>query len=223
MATRNQLAAWMDAVIRALRMDFAKRHGAHHCCNVINCTNHVFSYNMCQCHYSLTNKSITVSTTTNFITKSGTVTNNLFTVSTESSTVMEIDTVIQQVMEFVGIENWEQVHTFAAVCKFWRHSSLPHLSNIGKVPMDGGAEFRLNVGAFLRFLQLEHFRKVQCIFILCRKTKGLFVNDIKQVCPSVQTNVQSKWLMINGPMEEIEEGEGWHPWYRVYSHDMPFT
>jgi hypothetical protein len=48
------------------------RHGAHHCCNVINCTNHVFRYNMCRFHYSLTNESstvmnesITVSTTTN--------------------------------------------------------------------------------------------------------------------------------------------------------------
>jgi hypothetical protein len=28
---------------------------------------------------------------------------------------MEIDIVIQQVMEFVGMGNWEQVHTFAAV------------------------------------------------------------------------------------------------------------
>ena len=24
-------------------------------------------------------------------------------------------------------------------------------------------------------------------------------------------------------MEEIQEGEGWHPCYRVYRHDMPFT
>jgi hypothetical protein len=55
-------------------------------------------------------------------------------------------------MEFVGMENWEQVHTFAAVCKFWRHSYLPHLSNIGKVSIDGGAGRRLNVGAFLRYL-----------------------------------------------------------------------
>jgi hypothetical protein len=31
---------------------------------------------------------------------------------------MEIDIVIQQVMEFVVMGNWEQVHTFAAVCKF---------------------------------------------------------------------------------------------------------
>jgi hypothetical protein len=185
---------------------------------------------MCRFHYSLTNKSstvtnksITVSTTTDFITKSGTVTTNLFTVTTKSSTVMEIDIVTQQVMEFVGMGNWEQVHTFAAVCKFWKHSSLPHLSNIGKVPIDGGAGLRLNVGAFLWFLQSEHFRNVQCIFIPCGKTKGFFVNDIKPPCPSVQTIVHSKWLMINGSMEEIQEEEGWHPCYRVYMHDMPFT
>jgi hypothetical protein len=92
---------------------------------------------------------------------------------------MEIDIVIQKVMKFVGMGNWEQVHTFPAVCKFWRHSSIPHLSNIGKVPMDGGAEQRLNVGTFWHFLQLEHFRNVQCIFIQCGKPKGLFMNDIK--------------------------------------------
>ncbi len=67
--------------------------------------------------------------------------------------------------------------------------------------MDGGAEHRLNVGAFMRFLQLEHFRNVQRILIPCGKTKELFVNDIKQACPSVQTIVHSKWLMnkwVNG-------------------------
>jgi hypothetical protein len=63
----------------------------------------------------VTNKSITVLTTTNFITKSGTVTTNLFTPTNKSSTVMEIDIVIQEVMEYVGMRNWEQVHTFAAV------------------------------------------------------------------------------------------------------------
>ncbi len=146
-----------------------KRHGACHCCTVINCTKSVFSQNMCRFHYSFTNKSSTVTNKSitvsiiNFITVSSTVTTNLFTVTTESSTVMEIDIIMQQVMEFVGMGNREQVHTFAAVCKFWRHSSLPHLSNIGKVPMDGGVERRLNVSAFLHFLQLEHFRNMQCI------------------------------------------------------------
>ncbi len=104
-----------------------KRHGAHHSCNVINCTNHVFSQNMCHFHYSQTNKtstvtneSITVLATTNFITKSGTVTTSSFTAMNKSSTVMEIDIIIQQVMDFFGMGHWEQVHTFAAVCKFLR-------------------------------------------------------------------------------------------------------
>jgi hypothetical protein len=89
--------------------------------------------------------------------------------------------------------------------------------------MNGAAECRLNVDASLRYLQSEHFRNVQCIFILCRKTKGLYVNDIKQACPSVQTIVHRKWPMVNGTMEEIQEGEGRHQCYKVYWHDMPFT
>jgi hypothetical protein len=62
------------------------------------------------------------------------------------------------------------------------------------------------------------------VFSSCtEKTKGLFLNDIKQACPSVQTIAHSKWLMINESMEEVQEGEGWHLCYRVYRHDMPFT
>jgi hypothetical protein len=56
------------------------------------------------------NESITVSTTTVCVTKSGTLTTNL-------GYAMEIDIVIETVMEFVGMGNWEQVHFFAAVCK----------------------------------------------------------------------------------------------------------
>ncbi len=97
---------------------------------------------------------------------------------------MEIDIVIQQVLEFVGMGNWEKVYTFAAVCKCWRRSYLPHLSNIGKVSMDGGAEHRLNASAFLHFLQSEHFKNAQCNYIPCRKTKRLFVNDIPATATS---------------------------------------
>jgi hypothetical protein len=121
----------------------------------------------------VTNKSITVFTTTNFITESGAVTTNSFTATTESSTDMEIDIVKQQVMEFVGMGNWEQVHTFAAVCKFYRHSSLPHLYNIGKVPMDGGVEHRLNVGAFLCFFAIGAFQKCAVYFYPLQENKGL--------------------------------------------------
>ncbi len=55
-----------------------------------------------------------------------------------------------------------------------------------------------------------------------QENKGVFVNDIKQACPSVQTIVHRKWLMINGTMEEIQGGAGRHHCYRVYRHDMPF-
>jgi hypothetical protein len=89
--------------------------------------------------------------------------------------------------------------------------------------MNGGAESRLNVGAIMCYLQSEHSRNAQCIFIPCGKTKELLVNDIKQVCPSVQTIVHSKWLMVTGSMEGIQEGEGHHQCYRVYWHDMGFT
>jgi hypothetical protein len=46
-----------------------------------------------------------------------------------------------------------------------------------------------------------------CSVFLSRagKQKGLFVNDIKQVCPSVQTIVHSKWQMVNGTVEEIRK------------------
>jgi hypothetical protein len=89
--------------------------------------------------------------------------------------------------------------------------------------MDGEAESRLNISAFLHYLQSKHFTNVQCIFIPCVKTKGLFVNDIKQACPSVQTIFHSKCLMVYGRMEEMQEGEGCHQCYQVYWHDMPFT
>ncbi len=173
-----------------------KRHKAHCSCNVINCTSHVFRQNMCQFHYFLTNvtsrvtnESITVSTTTDFITESGTVTTNLFIAMTKYSTVTEVDIVIEQVMDFVDMGNWEQVHTFAAVCKFWRHSSLPHLYNIGKVPMDGGAERRLNIGAFLRFLQSEHFKKCAVYFYPLRENKGLVCECIRNSTMSLTTLV----------------------------------
>ncbi len=94
----------------------------------------------------ITNKSSTVTNEPCIATNKSlcTVTNKASTVTNKSSTVMEINIVIQQVMGFVGMGNWEPVHTFTAVCKLWRHFCLPHLSNIGKVPMDGGAEHRLH-------------------------------------------------------------------------------
>ena len=107
---------------QSVRCGLCKRHRAHRSCNVINCTSHVFRQNMCQFHYSLTNvtsrvtnKSITVFTTTDFITKSGTVTTNSFTATTKYSTVTEIDIVIEQVMDFLAWETGNR-YTLLLLC-----------------------------------------------------------------------------------------------------------
>ena len=82
---------------------------------------------------------------------------------------------------------------------------------------------KLNVPAFLRYLELEKFYHVQCIYIPCGKTKGLYVDDIRNVCPDVLTIIHSKWLMYNGRVEEVLEGTARHQCYRVYRHDKEFT
>ena len=71
------------------------------------------------------------------------------------------------------MRNWVQVHTFAAVCKFWRYSSLPHLYHIEKVLIYGGAEHRLNVGAFLRFFAIKAFQKCAVYFYPLWENKGI--------------------------------------------------
>ena len=127
------------------------------------------------------------------------------------------------VMNYVGMNNWEHVHSFSGVCKLWRFSCLPHLSNIGITKMDGGENHKLNVAGFLQYLTLEKFRHMQCIFIPCARAKGLFVDDIRRVCPSVRIIVHSQWLKINGLLEEAIEGEATHQCYRVYRHDKEYT
>ena len=83
----------MDAVIRALHVDFAKDMDPA-VVAIIYFTKSVFKHNMCRSHYSLTNKSSTVTnesikvSTIKPITESSTVTTNLFTVTNQSNTVL---------------------------------------------------------------------------------------------------------------------------------------
>jgi hypothetical protein len=144
--------------------------------------------------------------------------------SAKSSTVtVDIDLVRYLVMDYLGMNNWEEVHRFSAVCKSWQHSCLPYLSQIGIAPMDGGEYRKLNVPAFLSYLESEKFYHVQCIYIPCGKAKGLYVDEIRNVCPNVLTIVHSNWLMFNGRVEEVMEGTTRHQCYRVYRHDKDFT
>ena len=82
-------------------------------------------------------------------------------------------------MGYVGMNNWENVHSFSGVCKQWRILCLPHSSKIGITPMDGGENRTLNINAFLNYLTLEKFRNMQCI---------LFPVEEQRVC----------WLMALG-------------------------
>ena len=109
---------------------------------------------MCYCHWVLSNSSLL-----------------------RVNDVMGIDLVMHLVMDYVGMNNWEHVHSFSGVCKLWRVSCLPHLSKIGITKMDGGENRKLDVDGFLRYLQFEKILHMQCIFIPCGRTKGLFVED----------------------------------------------
>jgi hypothetical protein len=88
--------------------------------------------------------------------------------------------------------------------------------------MSGGEDSRLNVPGFLQYLSLMKFRNRECIFIPCGRAKQLYVVNIKAVCLSVKTIVHSKWLMINGRVEEIQEGESCHQCYHVYRLDKTY-
>ena len=68
----------------------------------------MFKKKMCYCHWVLSNSSLL-----------------------RVNDVMGIDLVRHHVMDYVGMNNWEHVHSFSGVCKQWRVSCLPHLSNIG--------------------------------------------------------------------------------------------
>ncbi len=136
--------------------------------------------------------------------------------------MFNFDEINFEIIEFVGMNNWVNLHQVAAVSKVWRRTCLPYLSNIGLGPMGGGEDSQLNVPGFLQYLLLMRFRNRECIFIPCGRAKQLYVDDIKAVHLSVKTIVHSKWLMINGHVEEIQEGESCHQFYRIYQHDKTY-
>jgi hypothetical protein len=89
--------------------------------------------------------------------------------------------------------------------------------------MVGGEDCQINVAAFLQCLTLDKFRHTLCLFIPCgRADRLLYVKQIKAFCPSVQTIVHSKWLMMNEYFEEIQEGPSHFQVHRMYRHDKEF-
>ncbi len=47
-------------------------------------------------------------------------------------------TKLYYIQDYVGMNNWEHVIAFGAVCKTWRAASKHHLTKVGIAHMEGG-------------------------------------------------------------------------------------
>ena len=198
-ATRRRPAPFMDARSSPPKWACARGMVAQTSLSVFSyngCSHPVHSRNMCYFHVRMDGK---------------------------VGVLLDIDVILENVFEFVGMNNWEELLKVATVCKSWRRIASPQLSHIGLVPMNGGADRKLNVPDFLAYLTRPVFQNAECIYILCKKADRLYVNDIRQVCPSVRRIFHDKWLMITGIEEVVAEGSGCHNLYRVYKHDHEYT
>ncbi len=201
--------------------NFCKKHGGRYRCTRQDCCNFAQGKGLCikhgykkrRCYINGCNKQSVVR---GLCKKHGHSADS-------SKVIVDVDLVRNLVMDYIGMNNWEHVHRFSAVCRSWQQSCSPYLSQIGIAPMDGGEDRKINVPAFLSYLESDKFYHAQCIYIPCGKTKGLYLDDIRTVCPNVLTIIHSKWLMINGRVEEVMEGTARHQCYRVYRHDKEFT
>ena len=128
------------------------------------------------------------------------------------------------IFQFVDFNNWEVLHTLSHVCKSWRRIASPHISPIGVVPMNGGADKKLNLNEFLAYLTRPIFQYAESIYIPCGKsTDRMYVDDIKQICPTVRTIYHSIWLLMTGIKEFVTEGSTCHSVYLVYKHNHEYT
>jgi hypothetical protein len=138
------------------------------------------------------------------------------------ATIMDItDLTLEVIQQYVGINNWENVIAFAGVCKSWSISTETYHLKIGVEPMEGGGGRKLNVAGFLSYLDQEKFRLAQTVYVPCAKSDKLLYCKVNAKCPRMRELIQSKWLVMTGITEFVEEGQSRHPCYRMYKHDHP--
>ena len=87
--------------------------------------------------------------------------------------------------------------------------------------MAGGGGRKLNVTGFLSYLDQEKFRLAETIYVPCKKSDKLLYCEVKVKCPRMRELIHSKWLMMTGITEFVEEGQSRHTCYRMYKHDHP--
>jgi hypothetical protein len=91
------------------------------------------------------------------------------------------------------------------------------------MPTQGFCERKLNVSGFLSYLeQDDRFRSATTVYVPCGKADRLYYRDVKAKCPAMTTLIQRTWLMMNGNLEYVLEGQGRHQCCWVYNYDKEY-
>jgi hypothetical protein len=127
----------------------------------------------------------------------------------------------------IHVDCWDDVFAISGVCQSWREASINYLNwikpKIGLMPMQGFSERKLNVYGFLCFLaEDDRFRSATTINVPCGRAEKLYYGDVRAVCPTMTKLILRTWLMVNGNVEYVREGQGRHQYYRVYKHEKEY-
>ena len=91
------------------------------------------------------------------------------------------------------------------------------------MPSQGFSEKTLKVRGFLSYLARDdRFWSATTIYVPCGKADKLYYSDVKALCPAMTKLIHRTWLMMNGNLEYVLQGQGRHPCYRVYKHDKEY-
>jgi hypothetical protein len=84
------------------------------------------------------------------------------------------------------------------------------------MPTLGFSDRKLNVDGFLSYLaEDDRFRSATTVYVPCGKAKRLLYRDVNSRCPVMTKLIHRTWLMVNGNVEYVMEGQGRHQCYRV--------
>jgi hypothetical protein len=192
-------------------------HGAKRSCMFAGCGKNIFKAKKCRFHYrcSLCNSEFDWDPS---------ITRVMGMLGFE---VLEYLGMAKNNGEICAIDRWDYVFAIAGVCTSWRAASLDYLNwikpKIGLMPTQGFCERKLNVSGFLSYLeQDDRFWSATTVYVPCGKADRLYYRDVKAICPAMTTLIHRTWLMMNGNLEYVLEGQGRHPCYRVYKHDKEY-
>jgi hypothetical protein len=88
------------------------------------------------------------------------------------------------------------------------------------MPTEEYSQQKLNVSRFLSYLKEEEwFRSTETIHAPCGRANKLLYRDVKVICPAIKMLIHMTWLVVNGNVEYVVEGNSSHPCYRMYRHD----